>query len=463
MNKTQTTGTILDDEETRDRLAAEERPVGSKDEPENQPGPDSAPESEGGQDPSPQRPGDDFFADEDGEAGQTDGSEGTESASSDGSNIYAEDATRSALPALLPEDGLQPWQPEPTSWRKRAATHAGAAVLGAAVAVGAIAATIGLTPKEKPVQTALATDLSQFRTAPPPPVNDALAPGLTAPPVGPGQDGLNGAPPTTGMVPGPTAPGAVTPGGPVTGGPNPTVTVPPGPPTMPQGSGRRPRFDGGTPLPSMRGNLLPPPTNMNLPPLTTLPTQPGVAVVPPMPPGIMPGRGNRMPSGIQPIPPSGNPVNTITRARPKGPTAPPVKEVNGKVTPAAPIGGGRAPERDESPDAAIARLRRTVDSNPNDALAQLQLEKQYRRKLIQAERVEEMEQYRDLADRARDKARNLLSGDGGRTAAPKPPAPKPAATAKPPAAGEGEKTQPAPASETKPASEGEKPAVESGE
>jgi hypothetical protein len=73
-------------------------------------------------------------------------------------------------------------------------------------------------------------------------------------------------------------------------------------------------------------------------------------------------------------------------------------------------------------DQAIASAQKNVESNPKDPVTYLQLEKLYRRKLIQADRVDEMERYRNLADEAREKAKSLLSTDKPSASKPSPPA-----------------------------------------
>jgi hypothetical protein len=204
-----------------------------------------------------------------------------------------------------------------------------------------------------------------------------------------------------------------------------------------------PRFEGP-------GPMLPRP-NFNLPPLTPPKTGPA-AGLPTLPPGFANSLAGRPPlvNGQPPHPnmmKPGVPAST----KPKGPTPPPLKaNPNGKPTPAAAIPPAPAtpppPAETGNMDQAIASAQKSVDAHPNDPVNYLQLEKLYRRKLIQADRVDEMERYRNLAEQAHEKAKNLLTNDKPVAPTPEPPAntePKPSSpSVKPP--------QPSGSTESKP-------------
>jgi hypothetical protein len=355
-------------------------------------------------------------------------------------------STLSALPAPRLEDSLQVWEPpSPTAWRKNAVSHAGSAIMGGIVAVGAF---IAFGPK----RVVHVTDPRPLVTLAPPTPNPGMVPGLNGmnPPVpfGPQGPGVNGAAPN--LPPGAKLPGAAA---------NPMPNVKPGtgvpvPPANPSGS-----QVASVNLPRGGGSIPPLPKGVTIPNLTDAPppqvfSAKGVPVLPPgyinqvnvgrPPAGLVQANGA---NGFVPPPPV-----TAKGPRVKGPLAPGLK---GYSTIAKVIGSPPTSPNDagEDTDRAIDRLKRAAEANPKDPVAQLQLEKAYRKKLIQADRVDEMEHYRALADDARDKAKTILTNDGAKPA-PKAatPPPAPPAEQKPaPKAPEGE-SKPAAPDEAKPAS-----------
>ncbi len=315
-------------------------------------------------------------------------------------------ASISALPAPIIPRSMEVWEPpSPTAWRKSAFSHAGAAVLGAVVTLLAVKLTLGFTPTKVEIRT----ERPLLTIAPEPKVTMI-----------PGQTGINGMSGTPGTV----APGMVTPNGVAPIGPAAPNSVPavPGGKLNPAPTGAPLPGGSGTPLaasPQLRGTLMPPPVNIKLPPLTSLSVKPGPQGFVPIQPGVIPKGASRPPIPAFPTNPTANPAQKMPGTIPslpkvKGVTAPPVK-VDTQSDKAAPASSSPS---SEDVDAAISSVQKSISSNPRDPMAQLQLEKLYRKKLIGAERVDEMERYRSLADDARDKARALLNDSG--KAAPKP-------------------------------------------
>lgn len=330
-----------------------------------------------------------------------------------------EPSTLSALPAPRIEDSIQVWEPpSPTAWRKNALTHAGSMLVGAAVTLGAVYFTVGLSPnkvvmvKERP----LIAQTPQMPTTTMPGSMPGMVPGAAGgnaldpnSPLALGGDGNLALPEGSATLPGASQ--------------NPMPNAPPGtgvptPGEAPSGGG-----SGGGSAVRGGGLIPPPPDGLRLPPLVmeAPPTTRPAVGLPTLPPGFTLPNSSGRPSANA-LPPPVPTASTPKGGRPKGPTAPPVRvdAQNNRVIAATPP---RSAESEEDVDQAINRLRRSADSNPKDAATQLQLEKLYRKKLIQADRVDEMEQYRSLADQSRDRARALLNNEGSRPA-PKAAAPK---------------------------------------
>ncbi|MBW3624439.1 MAG: hypothetical protein KY468_13620 [Armatimonadetes bacterium] len=321
----------------------------------------------------------------------------------------------SALPAPRMEESIQVWEPpSPTAWRKSALTHAGSMVFGAAVALGAF---VAFGPKQV-VKVPAPPPIDRLAAAPPQGMTPGLIPGGAdgnapgaVPPAALGGDGNIALPPGS-EIPGAT-PNSMPNVPPGTGVPDPGTATP----STPAGAGGSTAPRSGGSIPAI------PNANLRLPPLVGPPPQIRPAGdLPPLPPGAFPG-GNvgRPPINLarptlpQDTIPAGLPQAPV--AKPKGPTAPSVRAgVNGGRVVAVTPPPTRAADPDEDTDQAISRLRKSVDSNPKDAATLLQLEKLYRRKLIQADRVDEMERYRSLADESRDRAKNILTGDGPKPA-----------------------------------------------
>ncbi len=398
----------------------------------------------------------------------------------EGASPGAEDAAQSLLPARLERQEVQVWQPpSPHAWRRSALTHMAAVAVGAAVTIGGIAATIGLKPRQVVLHDAPVLNLN-------PPLNsNSMAQGQSGMPGAPNgltpgapnglTPGVNGAAPGAMVGPnGQPVPGAMVgpngqpvPGAPVVGPngqPVPGAVVGPngapmasGPP-MPTAPGVAPPagrsavvVQPGAPLPSggramalspqLRGMTLPPPKGIVLPPLTPLSGRAPNLPFQPLPPGSAGQLTGRAGAPLSPMPTAPKPV-PVAPPKAKGFTAPAVRldPRTNRVLPATPPPRPVAPSRVD-PDTALADARRNADANPRDPVAQLQLEKLARKKLTTVENVAEMERYRNLADNAKQRAKDLLNdpkpntpaSSGDTKVTPKSPAESPAAPT-PPAA-----------------------------
>ncbi len=243
------------------------------------------------------------------------------------------------------------------AWRRPMVTHLAAGITGAVVALTVVGASIGFGPRERVVTR---QQIVRVPVAAPPPAVPEVKP-----------------PASTDEVLGPPSPNAAKPEAPGAAGPPPAGAL--APRDVPLG---------------------PPAKRVPLPPLVISPPRQGPGQLPVFQPPV---------SRQVVVVPKGTP-QAKPKPQPAAPSPPP--------TGSALVQGVALAERGRV-DEAIARLKEATAANPRDPQAYAALYRAYRQKMIAAEKLEDEERYRALANEAQEKAHQLL--------APTKPAPPPSA------------------------------------